>query len=229
MTTNASMLRGADLEHFFNPILKAAKDLLPSSGKDVLQKKSPLPPKSSADIPSECLTPSFDDRHRRQEETPRVAESASIILIKDDTSSAAEVLQLPGVASEEYSGSETEYPSVFDEEPNISYSGSAYESGSYSDKWYGSLIQPFYGYSNDASYYSNYVSYTAEEFELFKDDVPESLSIPQDRQDYSTRINSLLADICTTILTARVPFVISISTSERETYFMDGGIGRIDP
>lgn len=227
------MLRGADLEHFFNPILKAARELLPSSGKEILQMKSPLPPKSSADIPSESLTLSFDDRHRRQEETPYVAATADIILIKDDTSSAAEVLQLPGVAAEEYSGSETEYPlvfdEVFDEEPNISYSGSAYESGSYGDKWYGSFIQPFYGYPNDASYYSNYVSYTAEEFELFKDDVPESLSIPQDRQDYSTRINSLLADICTTILTVRVPFVISISTSERETYFMDGGIGRIDP
>lgn len=223
------MLRGADLEHFLNPIFKAAKDILTSSGKDVLQQKSPLPPKSSADIPSENLILSFDDSHRRQEEIPHVAETADIISNRDDTSSAAELLLLPAVATEEYSGSETEYPLVFDEEPNITYSGSAYESGSYSDKWYGSLIQPFYGYSNDASYYSNYVSYTAEESELFKDDVPESLSIPQDRQDYSTRINSLLADICTTILTARVPFVISISTSERETYFMDGGIGRIDP
>jgi hypothetical protein len=225
-TTNATNLRGANPEHFREPLLDAAEDTVISPATDALAKKSQPTPELSKGTLFENWAIFFDDRLRHQKEIPPMAAIADINLRNGASSPAVQNLVPPGIGWEEYTESETEveYPMIFDEEPYITYAGSSYENGPYGDNWYGTLIQPFYGYATDSTYYGDYVSYNNGDYESYKDDVSESLSAPLDVQDYSTRINSLLADICTTILSTRVPFVISISTSERETFFMDGGI-----
>jgi hypothetical protein len=229
-TTNATNLRGAIPENFREPLLDAAEDTVTSSAKNAFEEKSQPSPVLSKGTLFENWAIFFDDRVRHQKEIPPMAAIADINLRTDASSPAVKNLLPPHIGCEEFtkSESEVEYPMIFDEEPNITYAGSSYEDGAYSDNWYGTLIQPFYGYATDSTYYGDYVSYNNGDYESYKDDVPESLSAPLDVQDYSSRINSLLADICTTILSTRVPFVISISTSERETFFMDGGISQMD-
>lgn len=224
-TTNATNLRGANPEHFREPLLDAAEDTVISPATDALKKKSQPTPELSKGTLFENWAIFFDDRLRHQKEIPPMTVIADINLRTGVSSPVVQNLVPPGIGWE-YTESETEveYPMILDEEPNITYAGSSYVNGPYGDNWYGTLIQPFYGYATDSTYYGDYVSYNNGDYESYKDDVSESLSAPLEVQDYSTRINSLLADICTTILSTRVPFVISISTSERETFFMDGGI-----
>ena len=229
-TTNATNLRGANPEHFREPLLDAAEDKVVSPATDALEKKSQPTPELSKGTLFENWATFFDSRVRHHKELPPMAATADINLRKDVPSPALQNLVPRDIGCEEFTKSENEieYPMIFDEEPNITYAGSSYENGPYGDNWYGTLIQPFYGYATDSTYYGDYVSYNNGEYESYKDDVTESLSGPKDVQDYSTRINSLLTDICTTILSTRVPFIISISTSERETFFMDGGISLMD-
>ena len=227
-TTNATNLRGANPEHFREPLLDAAEDTVISPATVALEKKSQPTPELSKGTLFENWAIFFELRH--QKEIPPTTAIADINLRNGASSPAVQNLVPPDMGCEEYTESEPEvkYPMIFDEEPNITYAGSSYANGPYGDNWYGTLIQPFYGYATDSTYYGDYVSYNNGDYESYKDDVSESLSAPLDVQDYSTRINSLLADICTTILSTRVPFVISISTSERETFFMDGGISQMD-